>query len=85
MRFPPADPWPRWELWVRPEATGGKWIPSIIGTYAELLDEQDRLSGRGYEYSIRRAKCPASESTATKLSESQQSITKTPAGTAADR
>jgi len=51
-RFPPPDNWTRWELWVRPEATGGKWSLRATGTFAECIDA---MGGAGIEYSIRRA------------------------------
>lgn len=51
MKFPPADPWPLWSLYVRPEATGGRWTCKMAGTYQEVLAA---MGGAGREYSIRR-------------------------------
>lgn len=45
----------RWELWVRPNATGGRWKFHAVGTYAECFTAMDAMGGRGMEYSIRRA------------------------------
>lgn len=51
MKFPASDNWPRWELWVRPEAAGGKWAFLMSGAYQEVLAA---MGGAGLEYSIRR-------------------------------
>lgn len=41
-----------WELWTRPEATGGHWKFAVRGTYSECVAA---MAGKGLEFNLRRA------------------------------